>query len=70
MMKNCLLFTMLLLPLVVASQTKITTYHDRIKGLKNEEYFVLNADSSQIDGKYVKYNPEGVVIIEGDYVKG
>ena len=53
-----------------SAQTKIVTYHDPSRSQIKETYSILGSDSSQVDGPYVKYYPDGAVALKGSFVKG
>ena len=52
------------------AQTKITTYHDSAKSVIKEVYFILDNDSSQIDGVYQRFDRTGNVFVKGQFIKG
>src|SRR5215203_283649 len=64
------LSVLLLLPLCAQAQREVRTYHDPQKQNIQELYFVSNDDDTRFVGKYLRYYPNGNVMVEGNFEDG
>ena len=65
-----LAYLIFLLPLVAFAQREVRTYHDPQKKNLQEIYFVSPDDENKFVGKYLRYYPNGKVMVEGNFDDG
>ena len=59
-----------LLSLTTFAQREVRTYHDAQKKNVQEIYFVSREDDNKFVGKYLRYYPNGNVMVEGNFDEG
>src|SRR5690606_5842622 len=52
------------------AQSQVKTYYDSAATIIKEEYFILNQDSTMVDGVYTMFHENVKTAVEGQYTRG